>query len=318
MGEVELNARRLNSTRSGRLLTVGATGFALAVAVLMALAPASAGAVAHPSVVLKAPYKGTLASASIFTDLGGCAALKVVPAKWAATTGMLTSSVSASSHTCPKSIGTIGANSYADGGPGIGVAIPFKVGTNGNHSIGSSFTITLASSSAFAAPFCKLAVNYAPAHYQYSYGYCEAGTYISFSINAQLVDLNNATYSAYNSSYGDTYNDSYTENYSYCYNYSAPACYNNNGTHGYAGAYAYNAPGFSPFAMSGSTTFTMWTNGSMMVKTHHYAVTFSLYLSCDSFAEKYNVIGAWTGSSACSINMGTLGNGAKLNSVTIV
>lgn len=317
MGEEERKARKSNSTRSGRILAFGGTGFALSVAMLMVLAPATGAASAHPAVVLIAPYKGTISSPNIYTDLQGCGTLKSVPAKWAPSTGGVTTSVSAAAHTCGKSFGSVGANSYASASPGLSVAVPFKVGSNGNHSVAVSFSLSVATTSAYAAPFCKLGVNYAPAKGQYSYGYCEAGADVYIQVSAQLADLNNGSYYAYNYSYAESYNDSYTENYSDCYNYAGtPTCYNSNGSHTYAGAYSYNAAG--AMSASGSSTFTLWTNGTMMVKGHHYAVVLSLYIGCSVFAEKYNVIGPWAGSASGSVNMGTLGNGMVLKSVTIV
>lgn len=318
MGEKGRNVTRVNSTWSGRFLAAGGTGFALGVALLMVLSPVSAGAGVHPAVSLVAPYKGTVSSPNSYSSFNGCAVLKSGTTKWAATTGMVTSTSSAGAKTCAKSLGSVGAYSSAYGSTGVSVGIPFKVGSNGNHSIGSSFTVTLATTQTFTSTPCKLNVNYAPALYQYSYGYCEDGASNYFDLSVSVVDLNNASWYSQNYSYAYAYNNSYTENYSDCYNYGTPTCYNSNGTHSYGYSYGYNDPGFAAFAWNGATSFSMWTNATMMVKTHHYALIISISTSTDAFAEKYNVIGAWTGSASDSINMGTLGNGAKLNSVTIV
>ena len=145
----------------------------------------------------------------------------------------------------------------------------------------------------------------------------ESGSDVSVYFDAYVVDgMNSSWYS--NSSYANAYNDSYTENYTDCYNYGTPTCYNFTGSNNVSSSYSYNAPGFSAFTWSAATSWSMWTNGTNMIKTHHYYLIISVSTSADSFAEFYHTLGSFSGSGSGMVNMATLGNGAKVHSVTII
>jgi hypothetical protein len=313
-----MNAKQTNGSRSGRLLVFGTTGITAAVTLLMVLAPVGSGAVVHPQVTLTAPYLKTTNSPNSYWDVGGCAKAKTKPGHWTPTTGAVSMMAAGMGHTCGKSFGGVGGSGYGYAGSGISIAMPFKVSKSGNHSIGQSWTVTAAMTQAFSSAACPAKnVNYHPSLYQSSYAYCESGAYISLYISASVVDLSNSSWYSHNYSYADTYNDSFFENYTDCYNYTTTTCYNNSGTFSYFGSYGYNDPGFSAFTWNGATTFTLWTNGTNMVKTDHYALTVSMSISAEGFGESANLLGPWSGSGSASVNLATLGNGATLNSVTI-
>jgi hypothetical protein len=310
--------RTTNGSRSGRLLGFSATGFAVTVTLLMVLGPAGAGAVAHPQVTLTAPYAKTTNSPNSYWSVSGCAKAKAAPGHWSPTTGAVTEMAQGLGHTCGKSLGGVGGSGSGYAGSSISVAIPFKVAKTGNHSIGESWTVSVASSSSFAASPCPAKnVNYHPTLYQYSSAYCEAGASISVYFSSYVIDLSNSSWYSRNYSYADVYNYSEYQNYTDCYNYSTATCYNSSGTFMNQYAYGYNDPGFSLFSFNGATTFSLWANGTNMVKTDHFAVIFSISISADGYGYGYNLLGPFSGKGAASVNMGTLGNGATLNSVTI-
>ncbi|MCI4331329.1 MAG: hypothetical protein L3K19_05725 [Thermoplasmata archaeon] len=297
-------------------MTIGTAGFATAVTLLMVLAPVSAGGV-HALKVYTPAYKHTVNQPGAYWSVSGCAKSKVTTAKWGASTGTLTGAASSSASTCGKSLGTVGGSSYANAESYMEVGIPVSVGSTGNHAVASSWTATVAASSSHSSGTCPARnINYHPALNSYSYAYCEAGSYVSFEIFSQLHDLTNSSWNS-NYSYVDAYNESAYENYTYCYNYGTAYCYNNTG-YSYAGAYGYNAGGFSAFAWNSATTFSLWNNGTNMVKSHHYVLIITVYVNTDAFAEQANLLGPWTGNAIATLNAATLGNGATLNSISIV
>ncbi|MCI4330464.1 MAG: hypothetical protein L3K19_01265 [Thermoplasmata archaeon] len=298
-------------------MAVGTTGFAAAVTLLMVLAPAGAGAV-HALKVMTPAYKHTVSQPSSSSSTSGCGKSKVNVPKWSPTTGGLSAVDSASASACGKSLSYVGGSSSASAQSGLLIAIPFTVSKNGNHSISSSWTLNLATLDSFTTGGCPAkSVNFNPSLNSYSYGYCQDGAYLDFSMYLYLQDLNNNTWYSTNGSSLYAYNDSYWQNYTDCYNYGTPTCSNTTGSSGYAFQYGYNAVGFNAFTWNGATPFTSWTNGSYMVKSHHYVLVISLYLYTYAFADQLNLLHPWAGTSVATVNMATLGNGATLQSITI-
>lgn len=298
------------------MLAYGTTGVAAAVALLMVLTPVSAGGVGA-AITLTPAYKGTANQPFQYSSFSGCAKAKAGVPAWHATSGTIVGTLTASAKTCGKSLGSVGAYSSAYGENGVEVGVPFHAAHNGNNSIHSSWTVTIASTAAFTTNACPAKnVNYAPALYQYSYAFCEDGANYQLEIYSNVVDLNNNSWYA-NYSYGFTYNNSGWENYTDCYNYGTPTCYNNTGPYSSSFAYGYNEAGMSTFNWNGATSISLWNNGTNMVKTHHYLLAVEVYLYGGAYAEKANLLGAWSGTASMSINMGTLGNGATLSSVVI-
>lgn len=317
MGEQRLGERRTKGRASGRLWTIGTTGLLATVSLLMVLAPASAGAV-HPAYVLKAPYKGSVSTPNSYSYWAGCASAKSVTTKWAPLTGMVTGSNSDKAVVCKKTLGGIGSSSYGSSGTGITIGIPFKVASTGNHSIGSAVSVTLAGSSALTTSGCPAKnVNYNPPLYTSSSAGCSDSTSLNANFYAYVVDATNTSWYNSNYSYAQAYNYTYWGNSTYCYNYGTPACSNTTGGSSYGAAYAYNAPGWTGFTWAGTTVFTMWTNGTNMVKTDKFVLVLNIGLGHSASVYAYNLLAYWAGSASASINMATLGNGATLSSITI-
>jgi len=303
------------SGRSGRFLALGTTGLAAAVTLMMVLAPASAGAITHPT-ILKPTYKGT-SSPNSYVSLSGCAGAKASPPKWNAKTGNVSLSNVVAVKTCPASLAGVGGYSSAYSAYGMTIAIPFVV-TTGSHSIAASWTVKIASAHTNTVGGCPTPTwSYPPALNSYDYSYCEAAAGVSFNANANVVDLsNNSWYSNY--SYVAGYDSGFWENYTYCYNYGTPACANTTGSFPSTSAFGYNEVGFSAFSWNGVTTFTMFTNGTNMVRGHVYVLIVTVSDDKNAYVAAYNVKGLWAASAAAAVNMAPPSNGAKLNSITIV
>jgi len=320
MGELRQAGRGTLRGRPSRLLAAGTTGLAMAVTMLMVLSPVSAGATVHPATVLKAPYKGTTSSPNWYGSATNCGVAKGSAGKWVPTTGGITASDSASAKTCGKNIGYVGGGSYAYWSAGVTIAIPIKILTTANHSIGVSFTLTVASAQSYSHGLCPTKfITWPPAKYTYESAGCQTYADVYFDLGANLIDITNSSWYHHNYTYVDVYNDSYWSNYSSCYNYGTPSCYNQSGNYSYHGAYSYNAPGATTCSLSGTCTFTMWTNSTApMPRTDRWMLEIYLYTSADASASYSNVAGPFVGSAAASVNMATLGNGAKVTSVTVV
>jgi hypothetical protein len=289
----------------------------MAVTMLMVLSPVSAGATVHPATVLKAPYKGTTSSPNWYGGVTNCGVAKGSAGKWVPLTGAITGTDTSSAKTCGKNVGG-GSSGYWSAG--VTVAIPIKILTTANHSIGISMSLAVTSASSYAHGLCPTKhITYPPALYSYESAGCQAAAYLYLDLGAYLVDLTNSSWYHYNYTSLYAYNDSGWSNYSSCYNYGTPSCYNSSGNFSYHGAFGYNAPGAATCGLTGTCTFTLWSNSTApMPRTDRWAVEIYFYSSADSYASYSNVAGPFVGSAAASINMATLGNGAKVTSVTIV
>jgi len=316
MGEETTEEIGRFGSRRSRFLAGGTTGFVAAVALLMVLSPA-AGAT-HPNSVLKAPYKGSVSSPNYGTNIYGCATAKTTVPKWSATTGIATGMGAATAKPCPKALGYTGTYSDGFANGGIGVAVPFLVSTSGSHSIGIMMTVTMAPSVTFTTPACPAKkVNYHPSIGASSGGSCSVGSFVELYVSASVQDLANSSWYG-NYSYAIALHSTGWENYTYCYNYGTATCYNHTGSYSSNYSYGYGVSGLSPVNWSGATTFTMWGNGTKMVTGHHYVVDFQVSTTFLASAGASNLAGPWLGSASGSLNWGTLGNGAKLDSITIV
>jgi hypothetical protein len=318
MGENGNALRRKNTAWSARAMAFGSTGLAAAVTLLMVLAPASAGVA--PLKVMTPAYKHTVSQTNSYLSQSGCAKAKTVAGKWNPGSGTLTGLASSSSSSCPKVLGGVGAYSSGYAQTSMVVAVPFTVSKGGNHSISEAISVNLAESSALTTGACPAKnVNYNPPLYGSSYAYCEAGAFVEWEMYAYLADLSNNSWYNYNSSSAFAYNSSYITNYTDCYNYGTPSCSNSSYGSSYGYAYGYNAPGFSSstFMWNGATSFSMWNNGTNMVRGHHYILEVNMYVYTDTYVDAYNLLGHWAASASGLVNMATLGNGATVSSITV-
>lgn len=295
---------------------------AIAVALLMVLSPLSAGGTVHPNgLVMKAPYKGTASTARSFPQEQGCYKSKGPSWVWSPLNGTINGTVKVSAKVCPKSVGYIGADSGVYTYNDLYVGIPLRGAFSGNHSIRSSWTVQVARSQAYTIGGCppKVNINYNPSYGTDTYGFCLAYAAVVYEETAYVVDLQNGSWYS-NFSSVEAYNESSWWNYTECYNYSGATCYNATGPlYNNTGQYGSQAPGFgSSFAWGTRTSYAMWTNGTDMVATHHYMLFIDLFFEVFSEADAYNEAYHWNGAAAASMNMATSGNGAKLNSVTVI
>jgi hypothetical protein len=300
--------------RVGRFLALGTAGLSGVVALLMVLAPSAAGAGVHPHLVMAPPYLGTSSSGTSYTSSSGCATATGPALTWTSSTGLITGKNAATAKSCKTSTGPVGSSSQGYGQSGVQVGIPFKVATSGSHSVATSLTVTMTSARSATSGGCsKSLANTHPPLYSYSSSYCEAQNQLSFELSASVVDLQN---SSWYSNYSYFYNYSYQtwENSTYCYNYGSPYCSNFTGWSNFSFGYG-NAQG--SFSYTGSGAFTIWTNGTNMVKGHHYVLVISLYIDHGAFVGWKNVAKKWVGAAAASITMSGTGNGAKIASVTV-
>jgi hypothetical protein len=301
--------------RSGKFLALGTTGLAAAVTLMMVLAPAAAGGITHPT-ILKPTYKGT-STPNSFVSLYGCAGAKASAPKWNAKTGNVSISNVVAAKTCPASLAGVGGTSSAFSTYGMTMAIPFVV-TTGSHSIAESWTVKIASAHTNTVGGCPSPTwSYPPALNSYDLSYCESASGVSFNANAAIVDLNNNSWYS-NYSYAAAYDNGFWENFTYCYNYGTPACANTTGSFPSTYSYWGNTVGFSAWAWNGVTTFTMYTNGTNMVRGHVYVLIVTISDDKNAYVTAYNEKGHWTASAAAAVNMAPPSNGAKLNSITIV
>ncbi len=311
-----------NGARSRRFRRFGSIGFSVAVFLLMLLPPANAGApVAHPNTVVSAPYRGTVSSPSLSTVAAGCAVATAVPAKWSGLTGVVHTSDSISAKTCLPIGGLAGGGGGGGTGTsstGVSVAIPFTVGSNGSHTVGSTWTVTIATvqlQTSGGCPTSRVRLNPPLGTSQASL--CQDSAGFQFTASAALMDTSDFTWTSFNQSSANSYNSTGWENYTLCYNYGTPTCGGYTGPTGAVYSTGSNNPGFAGFTFSGTTTFTLWNNGTAMVAGHHYLLVVSMGVSATAYASMSNLKAAWTASATASINMASLGNGATLNSVTI-
>jgi hypothetical protein len=317
MGGVSRNGTLANTTRASRVLSGTATGFALAVTVLMALAGSSAALTPHPPIVVSAPYKGTLPVPSENTQSTGCAVAKAGSPRWMPSTGAIHESIRSSSNAC-KYNGNYGGGGSSQASNDMTLLVPFKVGSNGNHTISSRWIVNLASVTSVTTGGCPpKSVNYNPPLYAYSFGGCSSSMSIFWQVNTQVVDLSNSSWFYTNGSYVAANNQSYWSNQTTCYNYGVPTC--SNSTYGYnsSSAFGYGGIGYGTFTWNGATTLTLWSNSSYMVKTDHFALLVDIYMGVSTQAQQNQLVSPWAGGAFASINMASLGNGAVLNSITI-
>ena len=297
---------------------VGTLVLAAAVALLMALAPSAAGALGNSAKILKAPFKGTPSSPYYAAFASGCASATTVEASWAGVTGQIHGLDSTSSKICKPVIGGGNTGGTASSTTSISVGIPFQVGSNGSHSVGSQWTVTPASVQTYTLGGCPAShVTPHPPLGRSASALCQTSAGHTFSLSVSLIDLNNGSWYSFNSSSAASSNTSGWENYTYCSNFGAPSCSNYTGATGSTYLAGSNDPGFAAFAFTGKTTFTLWNNATGMVAGHHYLMLVNLVISATSYAFMYNLKVPWVASASAGIDMATLGHGARLVSLTI-
>lgn len=316
MGGGELRAKKIGERgRWGRYLAFGTGGLSAAVALLMVLAPATAAAAVHPTVVMAPPYLGTASSPSSSISTSGCAAAAAKALHWNSTSGLITGSTSSAAKSCKATTGPVGSSSYGFSDAGVAVGIPFKVATTGNHSIMASITTNMASTMKQTSGGCpKSTVAYPPAPNSFVSGGCFSSSNVEFEFYAYVVDLNN---NSWFSNFSDQFNftNNFWENYTACDNFGTPSCFNSTGWSNFSFGFGSNARG--SISLNGAGSLSMWTNGTNMVRGHHYVLVFNVFIDSGASVSWYNVAKHWTASASSSLKMSGTGLGATLGSITV-
>ena len=275
-----------------------------ALALLLVMAAGAAGV--HPKVLtVVAPYKGTLFSPSTFINAGGCgtASIGKVP-YWSSTKGLAGFATHSTGAKCPKRSSSIGGYSTYDAGAQFTVKVPLKGLPSGNHTIAANWTLTVqATEAAVVKGACPLPPT---AGLSYSHSYCGVSVGVYLSSYAYMVDLTNGYGIPLTNSWHILANTTYMYNntnyYSSSFHYSN---YSVGGTGGFAGSYTF---GWVWNASSGT--------GSALNSSHTYEVVMSFSGDCYAYvtADPY---GYPTAHTVSSLNLGTLGNGWKLNFISV-
>ncbi|HZY71430.1 MAG TPA: hypothetical protein VFF67_10705 [Thermoplasmata archaeon] len=299
--------------------SIGSYRIAATVLALTGVLATVGASATHPSPrTYLAPYKGTVSSPGVSTGAQACAkAVQTIP-KWSPQLGIMNESDSASAKVCAKSLGGVGYFSSAYSSGQLALAIPIRIPTNGSHTIEINWTLTLATIQSWTVGGCPRANFSFPVPSSSSEdAYCTNQELVDVYITAYLVDLTNSSYNGATYACASDYNSSGWQNSSYCYNYGTPGCSNTTGPFNYSNNYGYNNPGWSAFTWNGMTKFSLWTNGTKMVRTDRWIVELNFYKDSQAAAGAYHVLGAWPGAARALINMGTLGNSAKIDSITV-
>jgi len=284
MGTNRTGIRRTN------WLARATAGGGAALVVMLFVTSVAAGATMVP------PYKGSVVSNYNSQSSGGCKAVgkNVAPAGWSSVTGIGHLAEAASAKSCAKSLAGIGGSSSGYASGEFEIAIPVKIGSTGTHSVSPTWMFTLADSQAMSVggkcPAVKISAT------GYGSSYCDASAEAYISGYAYFVDITNGTYFYSSNYWSGFFNYSSQYNDTYCYNFNCSY---------------YNSSYGAPSSFSGSTSHTWWFNGTM-VKTHHYVLITYVYGGADAYLYGYPA-----SSATASVNLATLGNGAKLTSISV-
>jgi hypothetical protein len=140
---------------------------------------------------------------------------------------------------------------------------------------------------------------------------------VSFVAFASVFDSNNINWSgAYSSAIA--YNSTLWQHYTYCTNKGTPSCSNFTGLLPSTTLSGTNEAGFSAWVRNGTTSFTMYTNGTKMVRGHHYFLGLTILDQATAWVFVDNLKRHWWAGAAAAVNMAPPNDGAKLNSITIV
>ena len=242
------------------------------------------------------PYKGSVSANYNSQSTGGCSAVGKIVAKaaWSPVTGIGHFADAASAKSCAKSLAGIGSgsNGYASGE--FEIAIPVHIATTGAHSVAPTWMFTIADSQKMSVGGVCPAVKISATGYGSSY--CDASSEAYVSGYAYLVDTTNGTYFYSTSYWSGFFNYSSQYNDTYCYNFNCSY---------------YNSSYGAPSTFSGSTSHTWWFNGTM-VKSHKYVLITYVYGGASAYLYGYP-----KSSASAMVNLATLGNGAKLSSISV-
>jgi len=295
--------RRIRDYRRQLLSASTGTGAAL-LALIMVMAPASAGV--HPAVVLTAPYKHTAQVDSNYQSSSGCAKGKLLKtAHWVAKTGIGKTQAKATAAMCKGIFGALGTGGYGDASGEFEIAVPVHMGP-GATSVQAKWTITAAGTESIAVSGACPAITVTT-----SYGYAYEDCYVSAEAYMfgymYVYDLTNGSTFYASTYWPGAFNYSDNSTYEYCY---SSTCSSSNYSYG----------GLSG-GFSGAMSNTWFINGTYNPADSYALIGYiygAAYASVSAYGYPAQPGGTFGGSASASFNMNTLGNGAVLNSITVV
>ncbi|HEV2317060.1 MAG TPA: hypothetical protein VGV89_05750 [Thermoplasmata archaeon] len=288
---------------------------------LLAVASLVFAATAVAAGPIGTPLPGTVVLQNGYSQMG-CAKVHTAK-KWSFSlkTGVGAFAGSASANTCPGILEALGVDSVGTIDGGVLAVVPIAIGS-GNHNVSVGYTAKWAQSASIGSTTCpSRAFHYIDASngsydYNGSAGTCVATAQVYLSIYAQVFDVTNRSYFAQSGGrfvlggYFGAYNFTLLENYTsidwVCYGpgyIGSPYCVTSNTT--------YQTPTTS-WSNSGTAQDNIWVNSTRFVPAHHYALIFSASASVSVYAE-----GSPHAFARASLNLGTLGNGLSVSSVTV-
>lgn len=273
--------------RRGRFWALGSSGGLLAIAAVMVLAPAAAGAV-HTSVVLKAPYKHFTVATFSTTSAVACGKAKVVSAP----------------HFIPKT----GLGGFADSGVAPACpTLPPNIANRGDAS--SQFSIVVPIKPIGTHIFVIASWNF-------------TASGIEHLLSGKCVNTAAASSNCYQSAefylFGDAYLLDTTNGSTYFSSNFWPGVFNlsSNYTFCSSGACTHTVSGGTGGAFSGASPFSWYVNATTLNKTDSFVLEVDVFGGVLTELDGYNahVTG---GHADATLNFASTGNGAKLNSLTI-
>jgi hypothetical protein len=313
MRQSGLSAARRSSTLARIFPAILPAATAVLVALIVGLPSAMAGPVhTASSTTLTAPYKRTAGYTLVTSIVDSCAKGKSVPGEWNASSGVFSGSVFGTAKTCAKIVGSAGWVSGVTEQVQEAIGIPFRVTSGGSHVVVSHWTASISSSRSIVAPTCP--PKNIPPPGNYLYAECSAYALTAFFYQATIIDLNDSGWLNAGGN-GVVSNSTWSLNQTTCNPSSGCYTYFSNTTQNvYTG---YGSAGVRGLHWNGLSNFKIWDNGTSMVSSHHYVLVLSFTLEASADTAAIELLGTFPASASVSINMGSLGNGATLNSVVI-
>jgi hypothetical protein len=300
----------------GPLVSVGI------VAVLLTL-PSASGFLPGTSATAKPPYSGATAT---FASSGGgtaCARglVKSAP-QWSPTTGRAKTGLRVSDHICHTVNGSAESDSSAFSS--FRVSVPIHLAKSGAHGIREVWTLRLNTTSVFTTSGCPAKnISFDPNQPEVFSGCADRNT-LFFSIQSEVVDLNNSSWSQRwqdsNQSFFSYTNLTGWQNTTDCGvsdDQSNGGCVNTTGRYQNPYSTSFNVAGFARFTPSGQTHLVLWSNASNMSQRDSFVVVTTLNVEVRSDLSTFILVGHWKASASASLDMGTSGFGAWLDSIVV-
>jgi hypothetical protein len=291
----EANLKMRAPTRLGRLTTIGTGGAAFLISALMMFAP-SAGAT-----VLHKPFNQFPGGVSVSTQFEHCAKVKTVKMPtWSQKTGVFHAYGTGKAPPC-KITGNLA--SYADWDGSFNFQGPFMWTSNGTHVVNISWKAVYAMAWSVAKTGCVL-------NYNVALSECYASAQVAVLMAGLTYDTNNFT------QFNSPVSTPLPQNYSYVSNVSQRTC---------MPTCTVTSSNTSSGILNGSNVGTTVGNsiynesGSYAIAndSHPYELYFTVILLI--FVEAFTINAKTTSplSASASINMGTLGNGFTVGSISM-